>query len=256
MSIVVLTRAVARKQVTLLARYPLNTASMLVSLYVFFAIVFFGGRAVAGAAIADTLPGIVVGFFLYSMTIVAYSGMAWDVTREAQWGTLEQLYLSPYGLGRVMAVKSAVNVAFSGLWGAVILALMLLTTDQALTVDLLTVVPVGLLALAPAVGIGFVFGGLALVYKRVESVFQLLQFAFIGLIAAPVGQYPLLKLAPMSLGSHLLSAAMIRGVRLWEMPATDLALLVGLAGLYLGLGYAAFALLSRRARRLGVLGHY
>lgn len=256
MSLVVLTRAVARKQVTLLARYPLNTASMLVSLYVFFAIVFFGGRAVAGAAIADTLPGIVVGFFLYTMTIVAYSGMAWDVTREAQWGTLEQLYLSPYGLGRVVAVKSAVNVALSGLWGAIILASMLLTTDQTLTIDLATIVPIGLLALAPAVGIGFVFGGLALVYKRIESVFQLLQFAFIGLIAAPVGQYPLLKLAPMSLGSHLLSAAMIRGVRLWEMPAIDLALLVGLAALYLGAGYAVFALLGRRARRLGVLGHY
>jgi ABC-2 type transport system permease protein len=255
-NLLVLTRAVARKQVTLLVRYPVNTASMLVTLYVFFALIFFGGQALAGAAIDDSLSGIVVGFFLYTMTIVAYSGMAWDVTREAQWGTLEQLYLSPYGLGRVMAVKSVVNVGFSALWGAIILALMLVTTGQPLTIDVLTIVPVALLALAPAVGIGFVFGGLALVYKRIENVFQLLQFAFIAFIAAPVGQYPWLKFAPMSLGSHLLSSAMIRGTRLWEMPLSDLALLVVLALLYLGLGYAVFGVLSRRARRLGVLGHY
>lgn len=256
MSTLVLSRAVARKQATLLVRYPLNTASMLVTLYVFFALVFFGGQAVAGAAIADSLSGIVVGFFLYTMTVVAYSGMSWDVTREAQWGTLEQLALSPYGLGRVMAVKSAVNVAFSALWGAIILAMMLLTTGQSLTIDVLTIIPVALLALAPAVGIGFVFGGLALVYKRIESVFQLLQFVFIGLIAAPVDQFPVLKFAPMSLGSHLLSQAMVDGVRLWELPTSDLAILVAVAVAYLGAGYVAFSALSRRARRLGVLGHY
>lgn len=46
---------------------------------------------------------------------------------------------------------------------------------------------------------------------------------------------------------------MIRGVHLWEMPAADLGLLVGVAGRYLSVGDAAFSLLSRRARRLGVL---
>jgi ABC-2 type transport system permease protein len=49
---------------------------------------------------------------------------------------------------------------------------------------------------------------------------------------------------------------MVDGVRLWEFGAVDLALLVAVAGAYLGGGYAVFRYTTRRARRLGVLGDY
>jgi ABC-2 type transport system permease protein len=49
---------------------------------------------------------------------------------------------------------------------------------------------------------------------------------------------------------------MVDGVRLWELPPADLAVLVGVAAVYLGLGYAVFHYATRRARRLGVLGDY
>jgi ABC-2 type transport system permease protein len=46
------------------------------------------------------------------------------------------------------------------------------------------------------------------------------------------------------------------GVRLWEFDPAALVVLVGTAVVYLGLGYGAFVLTTRRARRLGVLGDY
>ncbi len=49
---------------------------------------------------------------------------------------------------------------------------------------------------------------------------------------------------------------MIDNVRLWEFPAADLAVLVGVAVGYVVLGYAVFQYATRRARRLGVLGDY
>lgn len=251
-----LVRAVARKQVILLTRYPLNTASQLLGLYIFFALIFFGGQAVAGAAIDDSLSGLVVGFFLYTMAFTAFAGLSWALTREAQWGTLEQLYMSPYGFGRVMAVKVVVNLFVSLFYGGVILALMLLTTGQSLTVDVLTVVPVVLLTLASAVGVGFVFGGLALVYKRIENVFQLMQFGFILLIAAPIDQYPLLRVLPLAQGSHLLQEAMQGGVRLWAFAPAELAVLVATAVGYSLVGYLVFQRASDRARRDGALGQY
>lgn len=251
-----LVRAVARKQVILLTRYPLNTASQLVGLYIFFALLFFGGQAVGGAAVSDSLGGLIVGFFLFTMSVTAYAGLSWAITREAQWGTLEQLYMSPYGFGRVMAVKVGVNLLVSLVYGGFILALMLLTTGRSLAVDPVTVVPLVVFTLGSAVGVGFVFGGLALVYKRIENVFQLVQFAFILLIAAPVEAYPFLRAFPLAQGGYLLQRAMQDGVRLWQFTPADLAILVATAVGYTVVGYLAFQRASDKARRDGVLGHY
>lgn len=251
-----LLRAIVMKQAILLVRYPVNTLSQVVSIYLIFAVIFFGGQAVAGPALTDSLSGIIVGFFLFTMVIASYSGLSWSITREAQWGTLEQLYMSPYGFGRVMILKVCVDVAFSFLWGAVILVLMLLTTGESLSIDILTVGPIVILTLASAVGIGFVFAGAAILYKRIENVFQLVQYGFIGLIAAPVHEYPVLRFLPVTQGSDLLYTAMNEGVALWNLPIWDLGVLVGAAIVYAGSGYLVFRRATARARRLGVMGQY
>lgn len=248
--------AIAKKKVVLLVRYPVNTLSQLVSIYALFAVIFFGGSAVAGPSLSESLSGIMVGFFLFTAAIVAYSGLSWNVTREAQWGTLEQLFMSPLGFGTVVSLKVVVNVVYSILWAGIVLAMMLVTTGQSLALDVLTVGPLLVLALASAVGIGFVFGGLALLYKRIENAFQLVQWGFIAFIGAPVGQYELLGWLPLAQGSYLLRRAMEGGVRLWEFPTADLAVLVVTSVGYLAFGYYCFDRAQRRARRQGVLGHY
>ncbi|MFB6103851.1 MAG: ABC transporter permease [Halobacteriaceae archaeon] len=248
--------AAARKRLILLTRYPVNTLSMFGSIALVFLVVFYGGRAVAPAAISDTIEGIIVGYLLWSMSIAAYSGLSWNVTREAQWGTLEQLFMSPFGFGRVMLAKTVVNVLESFLWGAITLGLMLLVTGRSLTIDPLTVIPLGVLAIAPAVGIGFTFGGLAIRFKRIENAFQLVQFLFIGLIAAPVDTYPAMKWLPLAQGSQLLQTAMRDGVPLAALPTDALLVLLVTAGGYLTLGYLTFLYSQRWARREGVMGHY
>jgi ABC-2 type transport system permease protein len=251
-----LLRAIVAKKAILLIRYPVNTLSMILSIYLIFAVIFFGGRAVAGQALTDSLSGIIVGFFLFTMAIVSYSGLSWAITREAQWGTLEQLYMSPYGFGRVMILKVCVDVAFSFMWGALILALMLLTTGRTLSVDVITIIPIVILTLASAVGIGFVFAGAAVLYKRIENAFQLVQYGFIGLIAAPIHDYPMLRYLPVSQGSALLQQAMREGTALWNLPTMDLGVLVLTAVVYSSAGYLVFRRATDRARRLGVMGQY
>lgn len=251
-----LLKVIAHKQVLLLIRYPVNTAAQFLTLFILFAVVFFGGQAVAGPALTETIDGIIVGFFLFTLAIIAYSGLAWNVTREAQWGTLERLFMSPHGFGQVMGVKAIVNIALSLVWGSALLLLMMALTGRWLTVDPLTVLPLAVLTLLSVLGIGFVFAGLALVYKRIENVFQLVQFAFIGLIAAPVGTFGWLRLLPVSHGSYLTRQAMEEGIRLWEFPVAELALLVVTALVYLSAGYYLFHRSQRRARNEGLMGKY
>lgn len=247
---------IAHKQVILLLRYPVNTATRFVSLVIFFGLILFGGRAVAGPAFSDSLGGIIVGFFIWTLAIVAYSGLAWNVTREAQWGTLERLFMSPHGFGTVMVTKTLVNVCLSFVWAGSLLVVMMAMSGRWLTIDPLTVLPLGLLTLGSIVGIGFLFAGLALLYKRIENIFQLVQFGFIGLIAAPVGSYEWLRLLPVSHGSYLLRLAMDDGVAIWAIPVTELALLVATSTGYLLAGYYCFHRAQLRARKQGLMGQY
>lgn len=247
---------VVRKQLILLVRYPINTATNFLQLALIFGVIFFGGQAVAGPTITDSLGGIIVGLFLWTLAIVAFSGLAWNVTREAQWGTLERLFLSPNGFGLVMVTKMAVNILLSFFWGFLLLLLMMGVSGEWLTVDPLTVIPLGLLTLGSISGIGFLFAGLALLYKRIENAFQLLQFVFVALIAAPVGTYPELKLLPISHGSYLMRRAMEDGVRLWEFAPTELGLIVATSTVYFLAGYYCLYRAQRRARTKGLIAQY
>jgi ABC-2 type transport system permease protein len=249
-------RASFKKMLILLVRYPVNTISQFGSILLFFLVLFYGGRAVAPTAMSNTLSGLIVGFFLWTLSTAAYGGLSWGITREAQWGTLEQLFMSPFGFGPVMVARTLVSILETFLWGAVTLLFMMVVTGRWLALDPLTVIPLAALALAPAVGIGFVFGGLAIRFKRIENAFQLVQFVFVALIAAPVSQYPWMKWLPLAQGSQMLQSAMGDGVALWEFPAGELGVLVVTAFVYLAVGYAAFHYCERWARSEGVMGHY
>lgn len=251
-----LLRVVATKRVTLLARYPVNTAVLFLSMFLFFALVFFGGRSVGGPAITDSLDGVIVGFFLWTLSTTAFRGLADDVMNEAQWGTLERLSMSPFRLSTVMSVKTLVNLCYSLTYSLVFLFAMMLVTGRWLHVEPLTVVLLAAFTLAPIVGIGLITAGLAILYKRIESLFGLVTFGFVGLIVAPVDTIPALKLLPMTQGSFLLRQSLKDGTLLWQFAPVELAVLVLTGCLYLAVGFAVFSKMQSRARDMGVLGHY
>lgn len=252
----ILFEAVFLKSFRTLKRYPINTVTQLVTVYVLFVLVFFGGKRIVGSAITDSLEGIIVGFFLYSASTMLFFGVASNLVREAQWGTLEQLYMTPFGMGQVVIVKAIVNLVWSFLSGVTVLVALVLTTRPSLTFELPTVFTVSILTLLPAIGVGLGLAGLALIYKRVEAVFQLVQFLFITLIAAPTEEYPVLKFLPLSLGYRVLKRTMANGLKLWQVSEYDLTLLFVVGIFYAGCGYVLFYYAQSKARELGVLGDY
>ncbi|WP_210424149.1 ABC transporter permease [Halorussus ruber] len=251
-----------RMNFLLMARYKVNFAAQIVGMYLFFAVIFFGGRAavqnVGGGmgALGGTLDALIVGWFLWTMAQSAYSSLSTEITQESRWGTLEQLFMSPHGFGTVLGVKVFVNMLLSMVIGSLMLALMLLTTGRTLALDFVSVFPIVVLTLLSVVGLGYVFAGLALVYKQISNVSQLMQFVLIGLIAAPVAELPILSVLPLVQGSEMLQATMREGVRLWEFSPLQLGTLVGTAVVYSVVGYLIFMLCLHVARDRGVMGHY
>lgn len=84
-------------------------------------------------------------------------------------GTLEQLAMSPLGFGRVLLSRLAAAFLFDLLVMLLFLLLMMASTGKWLHLDLLSLLPLLLLTMAGVLGIGFIMGGLALVFKQIQA---------------------------------------------------------------------------------------
>lgn len=248
--------AVIKRDVLMFTRYPINALGRVLMNFGLFAVLFGGGTLLAGRAMADSIEGIVVGYLLWMMSLQSFQGIAEEIQREANWGTLERHFMTPFGFPVVMAAKAIAILTTTFAFASILLAAMMIVTRTWLHVDVLTVLPIVLLTLASAFGIGFAASGLTVLYKNVGSWFGLLNFVFIGLIAAPVFELPGVAFLPLAQGSALLQRAMRDGVRLWEFDPGSLAILTVVGVGYLLLGYLVFSLAQKRARKLGTLGDY
>lgn len=252
---VALMRVVAEKHLRILTRYFVDTAGGLLLTYVMFLLVFFGGQSVAPQTVNNSLEGIIVGFFVWTMAFGSFQDPSQSLIEEAQWGTLEQLYMSPLPFTELLGYRTALNVLVNLLTGLVILLVMMITTGKWLTVDVLTVVPIVFFTLCTTVGLGFALGGIALVYKRVSSLFLIVQFLFVGAMATPSEPW-MFNLLPVALGYDMLTVAMANDIPLWEFPVTDLVALVAIAAGYLIVGVFTFQKMIDIACDRGVFGHY
>uniref|UniRef100_A0A7C4XU65 ABC transporter permease n=1 Tax=candidate division WOR-3 bacterium TaxID=2052148 RepID=A0A7C4XU65_UNCW3 len=247
-----------RKEWIELKRYPFNTISGVITVYLIFLLFFFGYNFLGGNLLsgAKTLEAFIVGFFIWTYAVGAYSVLAWGITQEARSGTLEQLYMTPLGYDTV-AIYSAIASLFWNLaWVVPILSLMMITTGRFLHFDLITLIPLLILTIACGYGIGFIIAGLGLIFKKIQSFFQILQFIFVGFIALPVEKYPLFKLLPFTLGAKLIGKNMINKISIFQMNWADLLILLFVAFFYFALGFTIFKLCERVAKDKGLLGHY
>jgi len=244
------------REYLIFVRYPANAVGGIVVALFFFGVLFYGGRALTGRALTDSIEGIIVGYFLWTLSVGAYSSVSNDLGSEVQWGTLERHITTPFGFAPVALLKGVAKIVRTFLTSAVILAVMLLLTGTQLSLSPFTVVVIAGLSITSVLGLGFAAGGVTVLYKRIGNWLNLLQFGFVVLISAPVFDAPWTRVLPLAHGSALLQRAMVDGVRLWEFGLLDVGLLVGVAGGYLAGGYLVFQYATRRARRLGVLGDY
>mgnify|MGYP006926865263 FL=1 len=251
-----LARAVLYREAVLFVRYPANAIGGIVIAVFFFGVLFYGGRMVAGRALTDSIEGIIVGYFLWTLSVGAYSAISSDIGSEVQWGTLERHVMTPFGFAPVALLKGVAKLVRTFLTSGIVLGVMLAVTGTALELNVVTIVVVAGLSITSVLGLGFAAGGITLLYKRIGNWLNLLQFGFVVLVSAPSLDLPWLRVLPLAHGSGLLQRAMLDGTRLWEFPLADLGLLVAVAGGYLGAGYLVFQHATRRARRLGVLGDY
>lgn len=238
-------------------RYPAEFIGTIVAFYMIFLVLFLGAKTFGGSKVAsgDTLSAIAVGYIVFVLTMQSYQQFGTQIMQESTAGTLEQLALSPYGLVTVMTVDFVAQAAFmTAIIGVVIVPIMA-TTGRWLHFDAVSVALLVVLTMGGVVGLGLVMGGLALVFKRMQTVGGFFGLAFLPLVAAPVDRYPLLKLLPVAHGNKLLSNVLVKGRSAFAQPV-ELLVLMCVSAAYLLIGVAIFKAMERQARDRALLGQY
>lgn len=252
-----LLRANVTKVATEMVRYLPNTLSLIVTFYAIFLFMFFGIQVVGDPTTAvDNIRFVIVSNAFWFLLILGISSMGWEVTSEATRGTLEQLYMSPVPAWRIFLARMVGIVGINMLIMILMIALSMLTAGQWLNfapAPLLLILTPTLVGIA---GLGFAAAGLAIVFKQVDALLQVMQFLFMGLAFVPLSAAPWLELAPLVKGIDLVRSVMIDGQTLASITANDWISLLANSAVYFGMGLGAFLLCERRALKRGLLGQY
>lgn len=248
-----------RRSLRIYVRYPMELVGGMISMSISFYALFMGARYMAGPMnqFGDRLDGVVLGYWLWTIVLFALHTTASDLQGEAVAGTLEQVYLSPFGPLRVFMARAGVTLLINLTITSVMLSVMLFLTGRRLTLRP-SLLPPLLTVLLCGYGFGLGLAGLALIYKRVGQIMSMSQFGLLFLVMLPIEAFggsvrTLGMLLPITPGAMLLRDVMVRnGAFDWK----DLMVATAGGAVYFGLGVGLFKVADRIARRKGVLGHY
>lgn len=243
----------------LLQRYAVETISGVAGIAIAFCGLFLSARYVAGpgAQWGDRLDTVVVGYVLWSLMLFIFSDIAGGLQNEAQTGTLEQLFLSPFAAPQIFITRALANLTVQLVLNLSILGIILLLTGSRLSFPPELLLPL-VTVLLGAYGLAFAMGSVALLLKQVQRLLGIVQFILFFLLLVPIESWAgsarfLGWLLPMTPGASLLRGLMAQGKPMdWAFLA--IALANGVA--YFVLGLYLFHLAEREAKRRGKLAGY
>ncbi len=250
-------RANFAKTVIELKRYLPNTISMIVTFYAIFVFLLLGVRFIGDPSTADSMVRyLLVSNAFWFLLMIGVNSMGWELTSEALRGTLEQLYMSTVPGWLILLFRMIASLFVYLVIVVVLMVLSMVTAGQWMSIDVLSLAAILPATFLGVMGLSYVVAGLTIVYKQVNSVLQMTQFALMGIAYVPIANVPLMELAPTAKGIDMVRRVMAEGVPLGSFAAADWASLWLSGVVYFLVGLAAFKLFERRAMRLGLLGHY
>jgi len=232
-------RTVARQALRLRAHTVLDTVLGALTVYALAVVV-----TVAAPVASER---VIVGAVLLVSGTVAATDVPRQLAREARDGTLAHLFLTPFGVERVVLVRALASLVAALASGAVVLALLLATVGTGVTLAPGGVVA-GVLALGSALGIGLALSGVALIHAEVGGRF--VPLVILVLVVTPVESVRGAALVPVAFGSYLVRLSAVEGAAV-PPDALLVAAVVTVGHLLVGVGVLRIA--ARRARRTGRL---
>lgn len=243
-------------------RYPIDYVAHLIMGYIALIAVVFG---LLDKEVSNPLF-VTVGFlmwFIYGQSAV--SDMSDQITGDAVQGNLEQVFLTPIGVGWLYLCRAIAEFTVR----TVELLIILIAISFSTNINLLNHIRIPIfvpffLTIIGLYGFGFILAGLTLIFKRVHSISNLLLCVLLFFTGAifPLQNLPSLiqtfgSTLPLTQGLKVLRILIVeQKPLLFILKNGDLIRLIQNSGIYLILGIVVFKYANRYALRQGTIGHY
>ena len=264
--------AMTRKELTVMARYPVEFIASFGRVFLIVAVFVLGGKMFtpiqAGQAGANNTSGLMVyGFILFMFLGDTLWTVGYAIRHEQVQGTLEQLYLSPASKFASLVSRVSNTLIWTGLLCAAGGALMALMIGRLPVENPLMGLYILVMSLAGTFGIGFAFAALTLRIKEsAQTLANLLQFVFLILCAnffpfsaLPPFLYSLARLIPMAYSVDAFRSALMGFPpgfpELASFPVE--VIIITVFGIIMPfVGYGLYRRAENQARRQGSLSAY
>lgn len=264
MKIYYLIKVSVEKSFKELIRYKFNTISNILSLYALFIAMFYGLKVfsnymnVSPIDLGDTIEGFIIGYFLWTIMLMVYENTAYSITKDANTGTLEQINMTDMGFRWILIVRSICDLIINIMISFIILLCILKTTGYHLNINVGPLLLLIVLGIFSMFGIGLVFGGLALIYKKVQSLLNIIQYFFIAILVPSKSMIGGLgkSIIPFRPAIDKVYDITIGGQNLYDYPISDYIILIANSAIYFIIGLIVFEQCSKVARKKGLLGQY
>jgi ABC-2 type transport system permease protein len=227
----------------LFRRYPVPHVGYAVVTFIIFYSLFLGSKYLAGPVeVAESrLDALVIGYIAWTLSMTAVADISLSLQDDMASGTLEHVYLSPFGPTRIYLARGLAKLLINLIVVALIGLLIMLATGHFIRPRLLAL-PAAALMLGSAYGFSMFFGAITLLYKRLGGLFSLVQMALLYFAMLPIEEQPLRAqvlggLLPIAPGVALLRQVLGKSPRLDALPV---ALALGNAVFYVGVGILVF----------------
>lgn len=266
-----------RKELIILARYPVNFIASFGQIFLIVAIFTLAGSTFFNQQImvepstyasGTILPGVVIyGFILFMFLSDTLWTIGYNVRHEQVQGTLEQLYLSPASKFASLVARVTNSLIWTGLLSIAASILMVAMIGRLPFENPLLGLYLLVMTLSGTFGVGFAFAALTLRIKETaQTMANMLQFAFLILCANffPFSALPpfllsISKLIPLAYGVDAFRSTMMGYPPGFpELAPIEVGIVIvtifGIAMPYLG--YALYRKAEYQARKTGSLATF
>ena len=130
------------------------------------------------------------------------------------------------------------------------------TTNYWLEIKVLSILIPIFIGIFSILGIGLICGGLALIFKKVQSLLNVIQYFLIGLVAIFPESIIFSALLPFNYAARGVFNTMMGGDSFMDFGAVGYGIMIGNSLLYFLLGLIIFKQCLKVAKRRGLLGQY
>jgi len=247
-----------------LIRYPLEFATMYVVLIMLLGGIFLGMYALApgGEVLGETRAAVFIGFMFWTFYLITVNSSSFEIARAAREGYIEREFLTPWGHTATVFTKIICGNAATLVHYFIISGVCIVLFQVPLQVNIIPVLVILGITYVFLLGIGFIFAGLSLAFKRIASIINIFQIVIMALSFAALGNFGFIgdtvfKLVPYTFAVRLLRAVLSEGEGLAYVlaPGNILPLLIG-SVVFFVVGVVVFKMLDRLAMNKGLIGQF